>query len=82
MRTVHCSGRLIGESTRGMSAQGDVCPGVCVCPGVSEGVSGRGVSAQGVSSSPHSPVDRILDTRLWKHYFPQLLLRTVITIIL
>ena len=44
---------------------GGVCPGGCQ-PGLSSGVPGR------------HPPDRILDTRLWKHYLPQLRLRKVI----
>ena len=54
MRTMRCSGR------RG---------------GVSQHALGRGVSAWGVSAPVHAgihtpppSVDRILDTRLWKHY--------------
>ena len=49
---------------------GDVCLGGCLSGGCLhwEGCVclGRGVSAQGVYTSPS--VDRNLDTRLWKHY--------------
>ena len=65
-RTVRCSSRLLGG--------GDVCPGG-VCPG---GVClGEGDCLEGVSAGHSPPVDRILETCLWKHYLPQLLLRTV-----
>ena len=61
MRTVRCSGHVMGRCLQwGVSAQGDVCQGgvsnhrVCVCPGE-------------CGCTP-PPLDRILDTRLWKHY--------------
>ena len=57
---------------------GDVWPGGCllagICPGgCLPGMSAHGVSTQGVYPSMHlgrhpPPVDRILDTCLWKHY--------------
>ena len=53
MRTVHCSSHLPGG---GVSAQGGVCPGVSTQGGLP---GGGGVHLP--------PVDRILDTRLWKH---------------
>ena len=59
MRTVRCSGRRGGVSAqagclprRGVSAQG-----ACVC-----------VPACSEAEPPPPPVDRILDTRLWKYY--------------
>ena len=63
MRTVRCSGRL-----------GGVCKGVYL-----EGYMPRRVSAQGgrvfawgcLPGGVHlPPVDRSLDTCLWKHYLP------------
>ena len=77
----------------GVSAQGGCLPqgclpGECLPRGVSaQGVSAQGVSAQGASAqegvSQHAlrqipPVDRILDTRLWKYYLAATLLRTLI----
>ena len=55
MRTVRCSGRL-GCICLGVSAHGGVCPG-----------GGGGVRVPG-GCTPSPSVDRILDTRLWKHY--------------
>ena len=59
------------------SRVGDMYTGVggggwCLSSGVSAwGLSaqGRGVSEHAMWHTPHLPVDRILDTRLWKHYF-------------
>ena len=70
MLTVRCSGCL---GRGGISRGGAVLRSGCL-PWVR--VSARGVFAQG-RQTPPPPVDRILDTRLWKHYLPQLLLRTV-----
>ena len=58
--------------TRGVSVQGHLCPGA-VCPG-REGVCPGGVS---VRETP--PVERILDTHLWKHYLAATSLRAVIS---
>ena len=87
MRTVRCSSRLLGVSTQGVLSRGfagGVCPG---------GLSGEGVSAQGgclpwgvfaqgvipaCTEADTSPVDRILDTHLWKYYRAATSLRTVI----
>ena len=69
MRTVHSSGHLgrggclsRGCLLRGVSVQGDVCLEGCLPSG-------------GELTPP--PMDRSLDTHLWKHYFLQLLLRTI-----
>ena len=70
IRTVRFSGRLQGVSARGvwcLPGGCGVCPGVwCpprwgVCPGRRCGVCLGGVLHL-------RPMDRILDTRLWKHY--------------
>ena len=60
MRTVRCSGR-----------RGDVCLGAGVCLGggcLPWGCLPRGVSALVHAWIPPPLMDRILDTRLWKHY--------------
>ena len=62
MRTVRCSGHLPGGGKGGGFAQGCVCPGGCI-PACTE--------------VDPLPVDRILDTRLWKYYLASTLLRTV-----
>ena len=53
------------------SGQGGVCPGVCV----SQHALGRGCLPQACWDTP--PKDRILDTRLWKHYLSATTLRMV-----
>ena len=83
MRTVRCSDRW-----GGVSAQGGCLPGGCVCLG---GVCPGGCLAGGVClggcipactevDTPLPPVDRILDTRLWKYYLATTSLQTVIVI--
>ena len=81
MRTVRYSGRLGGRGGSGclprrgvclgVSAQGVVCLGVCVCLPRECLPRGMGVSVWGCVSQhamgqtpPPTPVDRILDTRL------------------
>ena len=55
------------------------CPGGCM----PQGVSAQGVSARGEDVYPSMhwgtdpPVDRILDTHLWKYYLAATLLRMV-----
>ena len=79
MRTVRCSSRLLGGGVSAwlVSAQGGVClGGVClggVCPG---GLPG-GMCIPVCTEANNPPVDRILDTRFWKHYLAATLLRTV-----
>ena len=55
MRNIRCSGRLGGVLPRVVCVQGGVC----------QGVDG-GVWLRGVYSTP--TVNRIIDTRWWKHY--------------
>ena len=66
MRTVRCSGRQGCVCIPACTVQGGVCPG-CVSDkgGVLGGVSHHALGQGGVTPPP---VDRILDTRLWKHY--------------
>ena len=72
MRTVCCSGcRGVGVSTRGVSAHGGVCLGWGVYPSIHWTGVWYPSMHWGVS------VDRILDTRLWKHYLSATTLRTV-----
>ena len=67
MRTVRFSGIGKGE--------GGVCSGVCV----SQHALGRwGCLPQ----LPPPPVDRILNTHLWKHHLSATMLRTVITVVI
>ena len=67
MRTVRCSSRLLGEG---------VSVGGCL-------PRGKGVmSVQGcipACTEADTPMDRIFDTRLWKHYLAATSLRPVIT---
>ena len=85
MRTVRCSDRWGG---------GGVCPGGCLPGGVclpggclSRRVSARGCLPRGVYPSMHwgrhplPPVNRILDTHLWKYYLATTSLQTVIMIV-
>ena len=75
MRTVRCSSRRMGGlPAQGVSAQGGVCPEGCVYPSMHWE---WGVSAPVYAGIHHLPVDRILDTRLWKHYLSVTTLRTV-----
>ena len=53
---------------KGMYAQGDVCPRGCMPRGMyAQGVCVR-VQGRGLPRGEYTPMDRILDTRLWKHY--------------
>ena len=69
MRTVHSSGHL----GRGGVCPEGVCSGGCLYRGMS---AWRGVCLGGGELTP-PPMDRSLDTHLWKHYFLQILLRTI-----
>ena len=65
MRTVCCSGHLGVEGMGclpGGCLLGSVCPG-SVCPAA----KGQGICPAAWGCTP-LPVDRLLDTRLWKHY--------------
>ena len=67
---VCCS--LLTEGVSAPGGAGGVCSGGCLL---------RGVCSQGcIPACPPSPVDRILDTHLWKYYLgPTLLRRVTIT---
>ena len=77
MHTIRCSGWRVSAS--GVTVQRDVClEGVYL----GEGCLPMGMSArEGVCLSScwdtHPPVNRILDTCLWKHYLSATTLRTV-----
>ena len=77
MHTIRCSGWRVSAS--GVTVQRDVClEGVYL----GEGCLPMGMSArEGICLSScwdtHPPVDRILDTCLWKHYLSATTLRTV-----
>ena len=80
MSTVRCSGRRGGVYPEWGVSTGGVYPGEVSVQGVCPGGSARRVSAQGVSvrgwgvcipactEADTPPVNRILDTRLWKYY--------------
>ena len=86
MRTVRCSGRRGGrgrwclprESARGVSAQGGVYPSMHWVGGVCIPACTGWEVCPSACWDTHSPVvNRIIDTRLWKHYLSATTLRTV-----
>ena len=74
MRTVHSSSRLLGGgvSEWGVSAQGGVCQGGCL----PRGCLPRGWCIPACTEAD-TPMDRILDTHLWKYFLAATSLRTV-----
>ena len=69
MCTVRCSGEVI-SGEKGVCVIGVSASGVCLPQGCfPEGVSSWGeCTAPGPRADTPFPVDRILDTHLWKHY--------------